>query len=211
KNPARDAADEPVQRAPASGSSSSASAEQAPAAAPAEAAPAEGSATEGAGAWDVDANLMDAIGLGGSDDAANAAGDGAAAAGDAAQAGGAREGAAESAAGARGNANVTPEQRARRRKLLPGPKPGNKPVQRKESGEAADAAAVLSGRDPAAADAALGNLPSSGGAALDSGIASNVERATGQAVGDVHVHTGPETARGAVAISARGFATGSDI
>lgn len=212
KTPTRDVVDEPIQRAPASSSSASADASTsgadgggAPGAAPA----ADGS-SERAGAWEADANLMDAIGLGGEGDAGGGA-DAAADGGGASHADAAQDDATASPAGAQDERHQSPEERARRRKLRGGKKAGDKAVQRKETGEVADATEVLSGRDPGAAEAALGDLPTSGGAAVDSGIASNVERATGEPVGDVQVHTGPESARAADAISARAFTTGSDI
>src|ERR1044071_8309738 len=73
------------------------------------------------------------------------------------------------------------------------------PVQRKADA-AGEATELLSGRGPDTAAAALSSLPSSGGTPLDRGVAGSVERATGQALGDVQVHQGPASAAAAHAI-----------
>jgi hypothetical protein len=83
-------------------------------------------------------------------------------------------------------------------------------IQRKAdaAGEAAD---ILGGRGPDTAATALASLPSSGGAALDRGVAGSVERATGHSLGDVQVHSGPASAAAAHSISARAFTAGNHI
>ena len=55
------------------------------------------------------------------------------------------------------------------------------------------------------------NLPSGGGAPLDSGIAASVERTTGASVAEARVHTGTLSAELAGALEARAFTVGDDI
>lgn len=82
------------------------------------------------------------------------------------------------------------------------------PVQRKELGEVGD---LLGGRGPSTQAAALSSVPTSGGAPLDRSVASGVERATGQSLGDVRVHTDEASAAAANSISARAFTSGNNI
>ena len=84
-------------------------------------------------------------------------------------------------------------------------------IQRKEAGPAGDVAAALDGQSPESAQSALSSLPTSGGSPVDRGIASKVEQATGQSVGDVRVHTGAASQKAAHAIQAKAFTTGQDI
>jgi hypothetical protein len=87
-------------------------------------------------------------------------------------------------------------------------------VQRRYGGGAggviAQVQAKLAGPD-AAGEAAVGDLPQGGGAALDTAVQAKVESATGAALGDVRVHSGPESVQAADALGARAFTTGSDI
>jgi Domain of unknown function (DUF4157) len=50
-----------------------------------------------------------------------------------------------------------------------------------------------------------------GGRRLDSGVASQLEGAFGESMGDVRVHTGPEASALTRAVSARAFTVGNDI
>ncbi len=154
----------------------------------------EGAEVEGAEPWAADSKLMSAMGLPELGESAESP----------------RDGQADAA-----------KQRVKRRRRgkgqLRGPgaeggasgeAAGAGPVQRKGLGEVTD---LLGGRGESTASSALGAVPTSGGAPLDRGIASGVERATGQQVGDVRVHTDETSAAAANAISARAFTSGNNI
>jgi hypothetical protein len=89
--------------------------------------------------------------------------------------------------------------------------PAGAAIQRSASDPVADVSAVLSGQGEGSVQRVVDDLPGSGGAPLDAGIASGVERATGAAVGDVQVHTGSASSRAADALGARAFTIGSSI
>ena len=68
------------------------------------------------------------------------------------------------------------------------------------------------GAAPAAgADAAVASASASGGAPVDGAMRARVEAATGAQLGDVSVHTGPESNAAASALGARAYATGNQI
>jgi Domain of unknown function (DUF4157) len=173
------------------------------------------------GSWRADAGLMSAMGLPELGEAAEGEEGG--------EAGGAPKDKANATSAtaeeARENATDQAKQKAHQRKKkrgapkgeskVPGGQGGGEAgsagggaVQRKGLGEVGD---LLGGRGAATQDAALGAIPTSGGAPVDRGIASGVERATGQSVGDVQVHTGDSSAAAANSISARAFTSGNNI
>ncbi|HEX3758667.1 MAG TPA: DUF4157 domain-containing protein [Kofleriaceae bacterium] len=74
-------------------------------------------------------------------------------------------------------------------------------IQRKATG-AAPAAGV---------DAAVASASAASGAPVDGAMRGRVEAATGAQLGDVSVHTGPESNAAATALGARAYATGNQI
>lgn len=185
---------------------------------------ADGERAEGAGDWAADAALMSAMGLGQEEEEAQGGmqgpGNG--------QAGPANGQVAAPAEGGKGNkggegAATDPAKRAKLKKKaakkkqrgapkgessVPGAAGGGGAVQRKDTGDVTE---LLGGRGEQTQAAALGSLPTSGGAPVDRGIAAGVERATGASVGDVRVHTDEASAAAANSISARAFTTGNNI
>ncbi|HRC54477.1 MAG TPA: DUF4157 domain-containing protein, partial [Kofleriaceae bacterium] len=86
------------------------------------------------------------------------------------------------------------------------------PVQRKGADAAlGEVTPLLGGRGPDSAATALAAAPTSGGQPVQQDIAAGVERATGQPLGDVRVHTDEASAAAAHAVSARAFTTGNNI
>jgi hypothetical protein len=96
------------------------------------------------------------------------------------------------------------------------PSPGKETrVQRRYGGGTGDVVAQvqakLGGGGDGSAEAAVDGLPRGGGAPLDTAVQAKVESATGSALGDVRVHSGPASTQAADALGARAFTTGSDI
>jgi hypothetical protein len=174
----------------------------------------EGDEVEGAGDWNADDSLMAAMGLGDQGGQAGAAG----AEGGDKDGGRGQGGTARSAMADKKQAKKKKRGAPKGESRVPGAAgaegagsggaAGATPVQRKGLGEVGD---LLGGRGEQTQAAALGSLPSSGGAPVDRGIASGVEKATGQSVGDVRVHTDDASAAAANSISARAFTSRNNI
>ena len=83
-------------------------------------------------------------------------------------------------------------------------------IQRQASSDPAGRAeSILSGGGRA--ESAVASLPGGGGSQLDSGVASGVQQATGQALGDVRVHGDAASTRAADSVGARAFTMGQNI